>query len=279
MDPSFYSLLNPDGADLILPPPAVSDDDPAEDVIEAREFGTDLDASLRFAESVQKSLRYCPGVGWLYWDGCRWATDAEGRALELSKQCARQWTSQCLSPSDDREKMVKLALNLEGASHIKAAVELAKSDVRLILPSSELDQDIWALNLLNGTLDLRTGELRAHRREDLITKLAPVNYVRGAHHKVVSHYMAMLEGHSPGMVEFLARCIGSAITGDASAESLFLIQGDGGSGKTTLIEGIATLLGDYAVKLPFESFCTSKNGRSPGAASPDLVPLRGARLA
>lgn len=280
MDTNFSSFLDPAGAELIQAPKPEGDAaDSANDTIQTLELGTDLDASLRFAETVHESLRFCPGVGWLFWEGRRWAVDAEGRALELSKKCARQWTNQCMRGSKEREKMVKLALNLEGASHIKAAVELAKTDVRLTLLSSELDKDIWVLNLLNGTLDLRTGKLRAHRREDFITKLAPINYIPEAQHEVVSHYMAMLEAHSPGMTGFLARCVGSALTGDASAESLFLVQGDGGSGKTTLIEGIATLLGDYAVKLPFESFCTSKHGRSPGAASPDLVPLRGARLA
>jgi putative DNA primase/helicase len=81
------------------------------------------------------------------------------------------------------------------------------------------------------------------------------------------------------MAPFLARCFGAALTGDASAESLFLLQGDGGSGKTTLVEAIAVMLGDYAVKMRFESLCQSKHGRSPGGPSPDLLVLRGTRLA
>ena len=53
-------------------------------------------------------------------------------------------------------------------------IELAKSEVPV--SPDELDADPWLLNVLNGTIDLRTGELREHRREDLITKLAPVDY-------------------------------------------------------------------------------------------------------
>jgi putative DNA primase/helicase len=78
---------------------------------------------------------------------------------------------------------------------------------------------------------------------------------------------------------FLSRCFGCALTGDAEAETLFLLQGDGGSGKTTLVEAVASMLGDYSAKLTFDSFCTSKHGRGPGAASPDLIRLRGSRLA
>jgi putative DNA primase/helicase len=96
---------------------------------------------------------------------------------------------------------------------------------------------------------------------------------------MLEKYLEHIRERSPEMVAFLARCFGAALTGDASAESLFLLQGDGASGKTTLVEAVALMLGDYAVKLRFESFCLSKHGRSPGAASPDLITLRGARLA
>jgi|GEM_PF-3136985 len=73
------------------------------------------------------------------------------------------------------------------------------------------------------------------------------------------------------MADFLARCLGVSLTGDASTETLFLLQGDGGSGKTTLTEATANVLGDYAVKMNFDSFCTSKSGRNPGGARADLM--------
>ena len=91
--------------------------------------------------------------------------------------------------------------------------------------------------------------------------------------------LANMEKTSPGMPEFMARCFGAALTGDSSCEALFVLQGEGGSGKTTITEAFAGLLGAYAVKLPFNSFCLSKHGRAPGSASPDLVKLRGARFA
>jgi putative DNA primase/helicase len=248
--------------------------------LQACDYGTDLDASLRFAVSHNNVLRYCRGLGWLYWDGKRWALGGEDRAIELSKLSAREWTTKWMSYNgENRDVRIRTALTLESAPHVKNAVDLAKSDPRLLVKAEKLDTDPWRLNVLNGTLDLRKGGLRPHDRADLITKLAPVTFVPTAKNETLERYLKMLEDHAPGMAAFLARCFGAALTGDASPESLFLLQGEGGSGKTTLVEAMSAMMGGYAVKLQFESFCQSKHGRSPGAASPDLIPLRGARLA
>jgi putative DNA primase/helicase len=282
MIPSLLSILDPVTADIIAPPDDMQGRTESHDApLEAGERGTDLDASLRFSEAYAESLRYCPGIGWLYWDVRRWTSDgAEGHALECAKQSARRWTERCTRSSDEnRSARAKDALSLEGGSRIRAAVQLATCDPRFVVKVAQLDRDPWSLNVLNGTLDLRSGQLRPHRRDDLITKIAAVNYVPEAKHPTLMRYLEMVERTTPGMAAFLARCFGAALTGDAETETLFLLQGDGGSGKTTLVEAVAAMLGDYAVKIAFESLCQSKHGRGPGSASPDLVPLRGARLA
>jgi putative DNA primase/helicase len=146
---------------------------------------------------------------------------------------------------------------------------------------AHLDLDPMLLNVSNGTLDLRTGKLRPHDRADMLTKLAPVFYDPDARHPALDRYLLALCADIPDMADFLARCAGYALTGDASAESVFLIQGPGGNGKTTLLESLAAVLGDYAVKMEFSSLCASSRhaGRGAGSASPDIVKLRGSRLA
>jgi putative DNA primase/helicase len=246
----------------------------------AADYNTDTDASLRFARAHKHRLRYCKGLGWLAWDKRRWAFDGDSTAIELSKESARAWLQRATkSNGDNSDKRIKAALDFESAAHVKAAVELAKSDAKLATPVDELDAHLWKLNVHNGTVDLKTGTLALHNKDDLLTKLAPVKYSQNAQHIILDRYLDTLEKDSPGMSAFLARCFGAALTGDASPETLFILQGDGGSGKTTLVEAIAAMLGDYAVKLPFQSFCQSKYSRGPGSASPDLIMLRGTRLA
>lgn len=249
-----------------------------------KDFATDLDACLRFVAAAKATLRYCRGIGWLVWDEQRWASNGEAEAIELVKRTARNWvlywSAKLSGKPDDSElkRKFSMALYLEGAQRIRSVVELAKTDASLRIDASDLDSDPWLLNVQNGTLDLRTGKLRPHRKEDYITKLAPVTFIPDATHPMLEKYLEHIRAGSPEMVAFLARCFGAALTGDASTESLFLLQGDGASGKTTLVEAIAGMIGDHAVKLRFESLCLSKHGRSPGGATPDLVALRGARL-
>lgn len=262
------------------PGPDGTGDEPAPIV---RDVGTDLDAANRFAGEVQDRLRFVPGLAWHHWDGRRWAFDTMGRALEEAKQSAQRWTESRLNLEtgdlEQRKRMVGLALKMESAAHIKAVLDLAKVDPALVLPHDQLDRDGWLLNVENGTLDLRTGMLRRHDRRDFISKLAPVVFDPDARHNTFDRYLRTLDEAIPEMSEFLARCMGACLTGDCSPESMFLLQGDGASGKTTLTEAFAGILGDYAVKLPFEVFCLSRHGRSPGSASPDLIRLRGARFA
>lgn len=246
----------------------------------ACDFGTDLDASIRFADAHAEKIRYCPGLGWLSWDKRRWAICGTGPAIEFSKWSARMWTIKASeSSADNRDQRIKSALGFESAAHIKATVDLAKSNAQLVLPVASLDASPWKLNVLNGTLDLRTGTLSPHAIGDFLTKLAPVKFEATATNAFLSRYLDNCERSAPGMTAFLARCFGAALTGDASAETLFLLQGDGGSGKTTLVEAVAAMLGDYAAKLNFDSFCQTKHGRNGSAASPDLVVLRGSRMA
>lgn len=236
-------------------------------------ISTDLDASVRFALAAQPSFRYSVGLGWFHWDGTHWAAGSENEAIELAKYTAREWTKIL------RKRRVKKPRLQESGANIRAVVKLAESSGSLIVDAAQWDRNAWLLNVANGTIDLKTGLLRPHRKEDFITKVAPVTYLPEATHPILERYLNFIRSKDEDMVPFLARCFGAALTGDASTESVFLLQGDGGSGKTTLVEAISAMLGTYARKLRFESFCSSKNGRAPGGASPDLVTLRGARLA
>lgn len=251
------------------------------DSLASCDLGTDLDASRRLVETYLDEIRFCPGVGWLTWDGARWVTESEGRVMEMAKKSARAWTVAVASGTDIKAKRQSLndATKLEFAGHLKGAVELAKSDPRVAVSSTRLDRDQWLLNVQNGTLDLRTGTLQPHNRADLITRLAPTVFDPNAKHPALDRFLATIAAGDAEMPGFIARLCGMTLTGDCEAESLIINQGDGGSGKTTLAEALASVLGDYAVKIGFSSLCTSKYGRAGGSNTPDLVPLRGARMA
>ena len=75
-----------------------------------------------------------------------------------------------------RETLSDWAHKCESALRRRTTIECARSDPRLAIRPDQLDADLWSLNCANGTIDLRSGLLHPHRREDLITKLAPVEF-------------------------------------------------------------------------------------------------------
>ncbi|NLF71671.1 MAG: hypothetical protein GX575_21790 [Candidatus Anammoximicrobium sp.] len=140
---------------------------------------TDTGLAERFAALYGDRVRYChPWGKWLAWDGRRWRLDDTGAIEQLAKRTARSILLEAAAEEDDvlRKKLRDFARSSESAARRSAMLQLARSEPPIPILPDTLDADPWLLNVENGTLDLRTGELREHRIEDFITKLVPVEY-------------------------------------------------------------------------------------------------------
>jgi putative DNA primase/helicase len=144
----------------------------------------------------------------------------------------------------------------------------------LLLPN-ELDSDPWLLNCANGTINLRTGELRPHNRRDLITKLAPVVYEPDARHPVWDAHIEHVTRGDLEFADYLQRAAGYCLTGKAEEEKLLLFSGGTATGKTTHLEAMKSAMGDYAATADFETFLRVGNSRGPRN---DIARLAGVRL-
>lgn len=136
----------------------------------------------------------------------------------------------------------------------------------------ELDADPWLLGVQNGTVDLRTGELLDHRREDLITKLSPVEYDPEAEAET---WEAFLERVLPSATlrQFVQRLAGYALSGDLSEQILPFLHGSGANGKTTFLNALLEVAGDYGQQAAPDLLIAK-----PGAHPTELADLFGARL-
>jgi putative DNA primase/helicase len=235
---------------------------------------TDLGNSERFVRDHGGGVRYCyPWGKWLVWTGSRWERDDAGRVQRLAKETVRSIYREATDVEDEdrRKALAKHASRSEGADKIKAMLELARSEVPVA--PDELDADPWLLNAANGTVDLQTGEIRKHRREDLLTKLAPVEYDPYA---PAPTWEAFLERVLPGeeLRTFVQRAAGYSATGDTSEQVMLINHGAGNNGKSTFQEAIAAALGDYSMRAPTEMLMTKRAGGVPN----DVARLKGARF-
>jgi putative DNA primase/helicase len=144
---------------------------------------TDLDRARDFVGRYGEDLRYCEELErWLVWDGTRWALGHTKDHLEVfrrAKRHAKGLEDRALAASDagDRKDALSEAKRAQSAARIRATIDLAKSEPRVSLTSTnDLDRNPWLLNTIIGTIDLRTGKLLEHDREHLITQRIPFPY-------------------------------------------------------------------------------------------------------
>lgn len=247
--------------------------DPASPLLAANR--TDLGNAERFAEHVGKRFRYCHIWGcWLHYDGRRWARDTDGAVVRAARDTLRAMAAeaQSIPDEDHRAEVVKHALDSESSARVSAMHTLAQS--LLAVAPAQLDADPELFNVENGTVDLRTGELRPHDPDDFITKLAPVEFDPDAACPRWQAFVLQVLGGSERLVEFVQRAIGYSLTGLTSEQVLLLLYGTGANGKSTLLETLRLMLGDYATIADFTTFLR----RDTDGARNDLARLVGTRF-
>jgi putative DNA primase/helicase len=246
--------------------------------VNSREFPkTDLGNAERLVADHGDKIRYCPGLKkWLIWDEKRWAADDIGAIFILAKQSVRLMQRDALDLDDDKRRaLVAHGLRSESDGRINAMVSLAETEPGVAVRLNDLDAGSMLLNTLSGTLDLQSGELRAHRREDLVTKIAPVEYDPNAVCPTWLKFLEDVTAGNPELSGYLQRAVGYALTGLIDEHALFLCFGTGANGKTTFLEAIRNCVGEYAQVADFSSFTAS---RSSGGPRNDLAKLQGARF-
>jgi putative DNA primase/helicase len=236
---------------------------------------TDVGNAERLIARHGTDLRYIhPWARWLVWDGRRWRPDDTGEPTRRMKETLRALAADALELDDDqRPRLLKHAIGSERETRIRGALQLAQSEPGVPVLPEQLDADPWLLCCDNGTVDLSTGELHPHRREDLLTKLAPVAYDPTAEAPRWRAFLDQVLEGDEATIEFVRRAVGYSLTGDTSEQVLFLLVGAGANGKSTLIETVRALVGDYGQQAPAETFLEQRE-----SIPNHIARLKGARF-
>jgi len=240
---------------------------------------TDYGNAERMVAAHGDDFRYCTDWGcFLVWDGTRWVRDNGPRITQIAKQTVREMLKDAANIQDDAKRLalVKHQAASESAKKLQAMIELVKSEPGILIDSSQLDRDPMLLNVLNGTIDLRTGQCRDHRREDLISKLAPVKYDASATCPEWEKFLDRIMQQNADNIGYIRRALGYSITGETGERVVFIPYGCGANGKSTLIETTTYILGDYATTTQASTLMTK--GKNASGIPNDIAALRGARF-
>ena len=239
---------------------------------------TDSTNAFRLLKEYGKDIRYiAPWKKWIVWNGSQWEIDSSD-ALVHSKglQMVRGIYAELYKTADYRERYeIERYVKQSESTHRRIASIRAATWIPEFNASVEdLDRDPWLLNVENGTINLKTGELLPHRQEDNITKIAKVTYDKNADCPKWKQFIREIMDYKADLVSFLQAAAGWAISGDTSEQAMFILYGTGANGKSTFLNVIHRILGDYAMSTYADTFMKRNNNNTTN----DIARLRGARF-
>jgi putative DNA primase/helicase len=213
---------------------------------------------------------------WLVFNGKRWVVDDGSLIHEMGLKTIRGRYNDLLKTSDyrDRLEIERFGVLSESVRRRESTIKAASWIKELVIDSNEIDKNPWLICVKNGTLDLSNGTFREHERGDFISKMADVEYQPEADCPDWKKFIREIMNYNNELIQYLQTVSGWAITGDTSEQTMFILYGSGANGKSTFLNTLMYLLGDYAIATPTETFM-SKKGEQIGN---DLARLRGTRF-
>ena len=218
-------------------------------------------------------LRYCDALGgWFIWDGTRWQKDEAFQIMKLAQSAVLDMRGKAKSAND--KDLAKHAVRCEAESRLKAMVNLVRCEDGITVTPDTFDGDVYLLNCRNGTLDLRTGELRPHSKTDYITRRLELDYKPEAQCPEWLKFLDSVFLGDKEIIGFMQKAVGYSLSGSMKEQCVFILYGVGMNGKSTFLKHIYRLLGEYAMNTPATTLMEKYGESIPN----DVARLKGARF-
>ena len=230
-----------------------------------------------FATSRNDHFCYVHGIGWHKWSGRHWQYNKKGEAQRSLVKMLHSMHSQAFGNQSRVQEISRMTSH--GAQ--QGILAIASVLPEMAVGADEIDTDPYLLNCMNGTLDLRTTELRPHDPGDRLTKVTRAAFD--------SDYLTDIAGTAPTWIKFLEevlpdpavrsylqRYIGLSLLGMVREHQLAIATGIGANGKSTFTNAILYAFGSYGHEAEQDLFMKAK--ASPNSASPAILNLMGRRF-
>ena len=242
------------------------------------DFCTDVGNGKRFVRLFSPNIRYVyQAKKWIYWANDRWLLDEANSVNEGAKAVSKVILKEAAMEDDKRAQKEKVdwAMHSQSSARIKATLEMACTMPGVPINEAQLDVDPWLFCVKNGVVNLKTGNLQNAQREDYITKQATVEYINGAECPTWLSFLETITNGDKELISYLQRALGYSLTGSTVEQCMFIGYGTGSNGKSTFLDAVSNILGDYSLNIAPETLMIKKND---GGARGDIVRLKGSRF-
>lgn len=243
----------------------------------------DMGNAERFVDLFGENVRYCyTEKKWYFYNSMRWSVDNLGVILRMADKCVEAMKAEAkLYLQADEESGGDMAKAFE--KHMKSSRSNKSKKAMLneiehhlpILPI-QMDRYKMALNTPSGIINLKNGDVKAHNPEYYFTKITSVDCVEAADCPLWLAFLDDIFAGDKDLIRYIQKAVGYSLTGSTAEQCAFFLYGTGRNGKSTFIDVIRDVFGDYAANIQPETIMV-KSSQS-NAINSDIARLKGARL-
>lgn len=263
-----------EGGEEKTAPQPDSETDQKETVFDDAQQLADFGNAARFLNAYRATTRYVyERKKYLCHDDKRWSDD-QGIVEDRANRIIKGLRFEPATPKYTEEQIFKHYIKSQSPERRSAMLALARAEIRIDFDEFDADPEIF--NVWNGTIHLPTGDFRPHDPKDLCTKISKVKFDKDARCPQWLKFLADIFNSDQALIDFIKRAVGYSLSGWIVEQKLFLLYGIGANGKSTFLNVLKRLLGEYAAHTQMATFTSRKDGAS--GHNESLANLAGARL-
>ncbi len=243
----------------------------------------DTGNAQRFCDLFGDKVRYSyTDKRWLYYDGRKWCTDMTGtigrladKSVEAMAAEAQAYAEIDAAEGGDMTEKFQKHIKASRSNRSKKAMLSEAMHYMPIMPS-QMDRHKGHINTPAGVIELKTGRIIEHSPEHYFSKLTNAEYDLHAECPLWLKFLEDIFAGDKDLIRYVQKAVGYSLSGSTAEQCMFFLLGSGRNGKSTFIEVIRDIFGDYASNIQPESIMVRRSGGS--AINSDIARLKGARL-
>jgi putative DNA primase/helicase len=238
----------------------------------------DYGNAQRFALRFKHIIRYCyDESAWFVWNGKQWRADDSGAAMRLAKTIPEFIHKEAhkLDGSDEQKHRHRHASRTGAANKLSAMLALSASEPDIPALVDDFDQEPMVINTPSGIVNLENGKLEKHQPDRMLNQMTDSEYDKDAKCPTWERFVSEIFKGNKDLMRYMQQLAGYSLTGSINEHIFIYCYGGGRNGKSTFINTLIKIFGDYAASAPPNLLISKRNDPHPT----ELAFLRKIRLA